>query len=147
VYTSLTNWNGPPTQTVWWRRCNSASSTSGGWGNVSWHLKPSQTFTDAQLRASCQAVSPPATTGLSRVWSGLPLASPVANYLPSRTPKEPKCHKKAKQIINHQSHCLFTPLSHRRWGQYRYIKAGTERLQSWGSTSGPELWLLQMPKQ
>ena len=29
--------------------------------------------------------------------------------------------------INHRSHCLFTPLSSRRRGQYRCIKAGTER--------------------
>ena len=56
--------------------------------------KPSQTFTDAQLRASCRAVSPPgmatsqpATAGLSRGWCGLPNASP--NYLPSRTPTAP----------------------------------------------------------
>jgi hypothetical protein len=30
AYTSPTNWNGPPTQTVWWIRCNSVSSASGG---------------------------------------------------------------------------------------------------------------------
>jgi hypothetical protein len=42
-------------------------------------------------------------------------------------------HRKAKKIINdntHPSHCLFTPLSSRRQGQYRCIKAGTERLKN-----------------
>ena len=43
-----------------------------------------------------------------------------------------RCHK-AKKIIkdnNHQSHCLFTPLPPRSRGQYRFIKAGTERLKN-----------------
>ena len=43
------------------------------------------------------------------------------------------CHRKAKQIVkdnNHPSHCLFTLLSSRRRGQYRRIKAGTERLKN-----------------
>ena len=43
-----------------------------------------------------------------------------------------RCHRKAKKIIkenNHPSQCLFTPLSSRRRGQYRCIKAGTERLK------------------
>jgi hypothetical protein len=44
-----------------------------------------------------------------------------------------QCQRKAIKIIkdnNHPSHCLFTPLSSRRRGQYRYIKAGTgERLK------------------
>jgi hypothetical protein len=31
-------WNGPPTQMVWWRGQNSASSTSGGWRNLACHL-------------------------------------------------------------------------------------------------------------
>ena len=42
-----------------------------------------------------------------------------------------RCHRKAKKIIkdnNHLSHCLFTPLSSRRRGQYRCIKAGNKRL-------------------
>ena len=42
-----------------------------------------------------------------------------------------RCHRKAKKIIkdkNQPSHCLFTPLPSRRRGQYRCIKAGTERL-------------------
>jgi gmma-aminobutyric acid receptor subunit gamma len=42
-------------------------------------------------------------------------------------------HRKAKKFIkdnNHQSHCLFTLLSSRRRGQYRCIKAGTERLKN-----------------
>ena len=44
-----------------------------------------------------------------------------------------QCHRKAKKIIkdiNHPSHCLFTPLSSSRRGQYRCIKAGTERLKN-----------------
>ena len=44
-----------------------------------------------------------------------------------------RCHRKAKKIIkdnDHPSHCLFTPLSSRRRGQYRCIKAGTERLKN-----------------
>jgi hypothetical protein len=44
-----------------------------------------------------------------------------------------RCHRKAKKIIkdnNHPSHCLFTPLPSRRRGQYRCIKAGTERLKN-----------------
>jgi hypothetical protein len=53
AYTSLMIWNSSPTQTVLWRSRNSASSISGGWRNLSWTLRPSQTFTEAQLRASC----------------------------------------------------------------------------------------------
>jgi hypothetical protein len=52
--------------------------------------------TDAQLRASYWAVSPPGTAtalpttaGLSRGWCGLHNASPGPNYLPSRTPTAP----------------------------------------------------------
>ena len=44
-----------------------------------------------------------------------------------------RCHRKAKKIIkdiNHPSHCLFTPLPSKRRGQYRCIKAGTERLKN-----------------
>jgi hypothetical protein len=44
-----------------------------------------------------------------------------------------QCHRKAKKIIkdnNHPSHCLFNPLSSRRRGQYRCIKAGSERLKN-----------------
>ena len=44
-----------------------------------------------------------------------------------------QCHRKAKKIIkdnNQPSHCLFTPLSSRRRGHYRCIKAGTERLKN-----------------
>ena len=43
------------------------------------------------------------------------------------------CHSKAKKIIkdnNLPSHCLFTPLSSRRRGQYRCIKAETKRLKN-----------------
>ena len=44
-----------------------------------------------------------------------------------------RCHRKAKEIIkdnNHPSHCLFTPLLSRGRGQYRCIKAQTERLKN-----------------
>ena len=44
-----------------------------------------------------------------------------------------RCYRKAIKIIkdiNHPNHCLFTPLSSRRRGQYRCIKAGTERLKN-----------------
>ena len=44
-----------------------------------------------------------------------------------------RCHRKAKKIIkdiNHPNHSLFTKLSSRRRGQYRCIKAGTERLKN-----------------
>jgi hypothetical protein len=58
------------------------------------HCDP-QSFTDAPLRASCLAVSPPGTAtapsaiaGLSRGWCGQPNASPGAHCLPSRTPTE-----------------------------------------------------------
>jgi hypothetical protein len=97
---------------------------SGGWRNVTCHLKPSQTFTDAQLRASCRAVSPlgtetapPSTARLSRGWCGLLKPTLDANYLPSRTPTAPRCHRKAKKIIkdiNHLSHCLFTTIQKAR---------------------------------
>ena len=44
-----------------------------------------------------------------------------------------QCLRKAKKIIkdnNHLRHCLFTLLPSRRQGQYRCIKAGTERLKN-----------------
>jgi gmma-aminobutyric acid receptor subunit gamma len=43
-----------------------------------------------------------------------------------------RCHRKAKKVKdnNNPSHCLFTPLSSRRRGQYRCIKAGTEILKN-----------------
>ena len=44
-----------------------------------------------------------------------------------------RCHRKAKNNIkenNHPSHCLFTLLSSRGRGQYRCIKARTERLNN-----------------
>jgi hypothetical protein len=66
--------------------------------------KPSQTFTDAQLRASCRAVSPPGTANappttarLSRGWFGLHNASPGENYLPSRTLTAPDVTGKPKR--------------------------------------------------
>jgi hypothetical protein len=54
----------------------------------------------------------------------------LQDYLPSYTTR---CHRKAIKIIkdtNHPSHYLFTPLSSRRRGQYRCIKAGTKRLKN-----------------
>ncbi|CDQ61102.1 unnamed protein product [Oncorhynchus mykiss] len=77
------------------------------------------------------ATAPPQTAWLSRGWCGLHTASPGENYMPSRTPSG--CHRKAKKIIkdnNHLNHCLFTPLPSRKRGQYRCIKAGTERLKN-----------------
>ena len=55
-----------------------------------------------------------------------------ANYLPSRTPTPPNVTGRPKRSKdnNHRSHCLFTPLSSRRRGQYSCIKAGTERLKN-----------------
>ena len=93
VYTSRTNWTRPPTQTAWWRTHNSTSSTSGGWKNLACHLKHSQTFRDAQLRASCittwygncSALNCKAHQTVVRSAK----ASPGANYLPSRTPTAP----------------------------------------------------------
>ena len=41
-----------------------------------------------------------------------------------------RCYRKAIKDNNHPSHCLFTQLSSRRRGQYRCIKAGTERLKN-----------------
>ena len=42
-----------------------------------------------------------------------------------------RCHRKAKKIIKDNNHPgLFTPLPSRRRGQYRCIKAGTERLKN-----------------
>ncbi|KAM9411693.1 uncharacterized protein ACWYII_026277 [Salvelinus alpinus] len=44
-----------------------------------------------------------------------------------------RCHRKAIKTIkdsNHPSHCLFTPLSSRRQGQYWCIKAGAERMKN-----------------
>jgi hypothetical protein len=75
------------------------------------------------------ATAPPTTTGLSGGWWDLPNTSAGGNYLPSYSTQ---CQRKAKKIIkdyNHPSHYLFTPLSIRRRGQYRCIKAGTERLK------------------
>jgi hypothetical protein len=44
-----------------------------------------------------------------------------------------QCHREAKKMIkgnNHPSHNLFTPLPSRRRGQYRCIKAGTDRFKN-----------------
>uniref|UniRef100_A0A8K9XYQ4 Reverse transcriptase domain-containing protein n=1 Tax=Oncorhynchus mykiss TaxID=8022 RepID=A0A8K9XYQ4_ONCMY len=42
-----------------------------------------------------------------------------------------RCHRKAIKIIkDNNHHCLFTPRSSRMRGQYRCIKAGTERLKN-----------------
>ena len=125
------------THTVWWRRCNSASSTSGGGRNLAWPWRPLQSSTDAPLRAPCRAVSPPGkviasstTAGLSRGWCGQPIASP--GTLPAlQDIYSTRCHRKAKMIIKNlsrPSHGLFTPLPSRRRRQYRCNKAGAERL-------------------
>jgi hypothetical protein len=101
--------------------------------------KNPQTFTDAQLRAFLSGCittwngncTDSNRRALQRV-VGLPNASSGANYLPSRTPTAPYVtgRPKRSRITNHPSHCLFTPLSSRRRGQYRCIKAGTERLKN-----------------
>jgi hypothetical protein len=52
---------------------------------------------------------------------------------PQGSPEGGAVCRKAKKITkdyNHTSHCLFTPLSSRRRGQYRCIQAGTERLKN-----------------
>jgi hypothetical protein len=97
--------------------------------NVACELKPSQTFTDAQLKASYRAVSPPVTARLSRGWCGLAPRITRGKLPTLKDPYSTQCHRKAKKIIkdiNHPTNCLFTPLSSRRQGQYRCIK--TEKL-------------------
>ena len=113
---SLTIWNGPPAEEIW--------------------VRPSETSTDAQLWASCQAASPPgmatappATTCLSRGWYGLQYSQGTLPAL--QDTYNTQCHRNVKKIIldiNHPSHGLFSPLPSRRQGQYRCIQAGTERL-------------------
>ena len=93
-------------QTVWWRRHNSASSTSGGWRNWPWHLKPSQTFTDTQLRVSLP--------GTATAPQGSPEGVAVCpTHHRGRLPAlqdtyTTRRHRKAKNIIkdnNHPGHC------------------------------------------
>jgi hypothetical protein len=63
----------------------------------------------------------------------LPNTSSGSNYLPSRTPIAPDVTGRPTKIIkdiNHPSYGLFTPLSSRRRGQYRFIEAGAERLKN-----------------
>ena len=127
---------GPPTQTVLWRRHNSASSTSGGWRNLACHPKPWQTSTDAQSRASCRAWYSNCTVlnrkALQRVVRSAQRIT--GGKLPAlHDTYTTRCYRKAIKIIkdnNHPSHCLFTPLSSGKQGQYRCIKAGTERLKN-----------------
>ena len=76
---------------------------------LSCHLKLSQNFTDAQLRASCRAVSPPGmatapptTAGLSRGWCFRHNASPGANYLSFRTPRAPDVTGRPKRSKGQQ---------------------------------------------
>ena len=110
--------------------------------NVACHPKPSLGFTSAHLRASCRAVSPPGTAtctahnrnALQRVVRSAQRIT--GGKLPAlQDTYSTQCHRKGKEIIkdinfNHLSHCLFTPLPSRRRGQYRCIKAGTERLKN-----------------
>jgi hypothetical protein len=82
------------------------------------HLKPSQTFTDAQLRESSRAVSPPGMatappcnrrTPQRVVWSAQRI---TRGKLPAlQDTNSTRCHRKVKKIIkdNNPSHCLFTP--------------------------------------
>ena len=70
----------------------------------------------------------PTTAGLSRGRSAQRI---TGGTLPAvQETYSTRCHRKAKQIIKHYSHCLFPPLSSRRRGQYRCLKAGTERLKN-----------------
>ena len=71
------------------------------------------------------ATALPSTARLSRGCCGLHNASL------GKLPIAPGVTGRQKKIIkdnNHPSHCLFTPLPSRRRGQYRCIKAGTEKL-------------------
>ena len=79
------------------------------------HLKPSQTFTGAQLRASCQAVSllgtataPPTTAGLSRGWCGLHNITGGKLSSFQDTSYSTRCHWKAKKAITSSERLLPT---------------------------------------
>ena len=80
------------------------------------------------------ATAPPANRkALQRVvWSAQPHYQGQTTHPPGQGYSN-QCHRRAKKIIkdiNHPSPCLFTTLSSRRRGQYRCIKAGTERLKN-----------------
>ena len=99
---------------------------------MAWPLRPSETYTDAPLRASFQTVTPPstappATAGLSRGWYGLPTASPGANCLPSMPHRAVK--RPSRTLTTQATACSPRYLPRRR-RQYRCIKAGTERLKN-----------------
>jgi hypothetical protein len=114
---------------------------------LSCHLKPSQTFTDAQLRASCPILNRKARQRVVRSAQRI-----TGGKLPAlQDTSSARCHRKPKKIIkvnNHPSHYitlhlhlshladaliqsdLFIQLTSKRRGQYRYIKAGTKRLRN-----------------
>ena len=98
------------------------------------NLSPSLTFTGAQLRASCRAVSPPGMATDRPQWQGSPEDGEFCTThhrgqttCPPGRLQHPMSQESKK---DNQGHCLFTPLLSRRRGQYRYIKAGTERLKN-----------------
>ena len=72
--------------------------------------------------------APPATAGLSRRWSAQCI---TRSKLPAlQNTYSSQCYRKDIKDNNQLSHCLFTPLSSGRRGQYRCIKAGTVRLKN-----------------
>ena len=129
--------NGPPTQTVWWIRCNRVSSTSGGWRNLT--KKPSninrcpiESILSGSITASYGNCTARNRKALQRVVRSAKHIT--GGKLPAlQDTYSTWCHKMAKNIImdmNHPSYCLFTPLSSRRQGQYMCSKAGTETLKN-----------------
>ena len=95
---------------------------------MSCHQKPSQTFTDAQMRASCGNCTAHNRKALQRVVRSAQCITGVK--LPAlQDTYSTRYHRKAKSIIqdnNHPSYYLFTPLLSRRKGQYRCIKVDRE---------------------
>ena len=110
-----------------------------GWRNLAWPLRPSQTSTNAPLRASCRSVSPPGCNCTVCNRRALQKVLQSAQHITGGTLPSlqdiysTRCHRKGKKIIkdlSHPSHSLFTPLPAKRQRVYRCIKAGTERLKN-----------------
>ena len=100
---------------------------------ISLVTKSTHKLTDAKSRASCRAVSPPGTATAPPTTAGLSRCITRSKLPALQDTYSTRCHRKAKKTIkdnNHPSHCLFTSLSSRRQGEYRCIKAGTERLKN-----------------
>jgi hypothetical protein len=88
------------------KKGNSASSTSGGWRNLAWPLKPSQTFTDAQLRASRWAVSLPGTATVlptNRRALQWVVRSALGDQPPEPRPVHHAIIQKVRSVLVHQS--------------------------------------------